>query len=386
MKRPNIFLYGILGFFLKIYTVFKGQRITRKAKIKAPCIILSNHNSFPDFAYTTSAVYPRRVNYLGADKFFYDPVLGIILKGARAIPKCLFQSDPVSILKTLKVLRKGGIIGIFPEGQISPVGVNMGQNPAIVKLLKKARVDVYIVKHKNAYLVNPPWTNKSFKGPVETEVDIIASKDKIDKMSIDKLNQLVDDRLRFNTHEYNEQKKIKFHLNDISNLESVIYHCPNCGMDHLTSNKHALVCPDCGKELVYDAYGLLDGMRLDQMYQVQEKIIQEKFDKDPLFTMTANVILQSYRGNRVRNVGQGLLELSRKGYRFTGIVEEKDTVLEFNPEHIPSLPTDLGINIQIYKDYVLYQFVFDDVRIPTQFVIAGEYIHRIKMSQNHNKK
>lgn len=377
MKRPNIILYSILGFFLKIYTIIKGQKIKRKVKIKAPCIVLSNHTSFPDFAYTTSAVYPKRVNYLGADKFFYDPVLGVVLKAARAIPKCLFQSDPASILKALRVLKKGGIIGIFPEGQISPVGVNMEHNPAIGKLLKKAKVDVYMVKHKNAYLVNPPWTNKSFRGPIETEINIIATKEDVNKLSIDELNQLVARSLRFNTHEYNEEKKVKFHLNDISNLESVIYHCPNCGEDHLVSEKEALICPDCGKKYVYDTYGQLDGIRLDHLYQVQEQIIQEKFDSNPDFTMSANVKLQSYRGNRVKEVGHGKFYLNRNGYKFIGEVDGNDTILEFSPEHIPSLPTDLGINVQIYKDYVLYQFVFDDIRLPTQFVIAGEYVYRI---------
>ncbi len=379
MKRPNILLYGILGFFVKVFALIKGQKIKRNVKIKAPCIVLSNHTSFPDFAYTTSALYPKRINYLGADKFFYDPVLGKILKLARAIPKCLFQADPAAILKALKVLKKGGIIGIFPEGQISPIGVSSDTNLAIGKLLKKAQVDVYMVKHKNAYLVNPPWTKKSFRGRVETEVDLIVSAKEIKNMSVEELNGLVAKKLMFNTYSYNADKKQRFHLNDITNLESVIYRCPSCGGEKLKSTKHSLICPDCGSEFNYDNYGQLNGLRLDKLYYDQEKNIQAKFNSDPNYKMTADVKLESYRGKRVECVGKGQLELNRKGYYFAGEVDGKPTTLKFDPEYVSSLPTDFGINIQIYKNYILYQFVFDDVRLPTQFVIAGEYIHSLSV-------
>src|SRR3989339_115812 len=108
MKRPNIFLYSILGFLVKIFAYFKGQRITKKLKISGPAIILSNHTSFYDFIYTTAAMYPHRVSYLAANKMFYDPLLGFFLHLARAIPKSLFQSDPAATLKAFKILKRKG--------------------------------------------------------------------------------------------------------------------------------------------------------------------------------------------------------------------------------------------------------------------------------------
>lgn len=377
MKRPNLFLYLVLGALLKVYAWFKGQRISRHVKIKGPAIILSNHTSFHDFVYTTTAIYPRRVSYLAADKMFYDPVLGFFLRLARAIPKCLFQSDPVATLKALKILRKNGIVGIFPEGQISPIGVTMDYNFAIAKLVKKAKVPVYIVKHMNAYLVNPPWTKKSFRGRVDTDVSLIASTDMIATMTDMELNQLIADKLAFNTHAYNETKRMKVHLNDIANLESVIYRCSNCKQEHLRASKHALVCPDCGHIYSYDAFGKLGGYRIDHLYREQERVIRDAFLNDPEYRLSAPVRLETYRDRRVKDVGQGILEISRHGYRFTGEVEGAEVTYTFSPQKIPTLPSDLGINVQIYQDYMLYQFVFEDNHLPTQFVIAGETIHRL---------
>lgn len=366
-----------LGFLLKIYALFKGQKITRLVKIKGPAIVLSNHTSFPDFLYTTVAAYPKRVSYLAADKMFYDPVLGLFLRLARAIPKCLFQTDPVATLKAFRILKQNGIIGIFPEGQISPIGVTMDYNPSIIKLIQKAKVPVYMVKHRGAYLVNPPWTKKTFRGKIETTVDIVVTQEEVQSLSKHELHQRINDKLSFNTHEYNETRQMKTKLNDIYNLESVIYHCPNCGIDDLKSEKHQLVCTHCNSEFIYDEYGKLGGYRIDELYKIQESIIHQKFDKNPDFHMNADVKLECYRENRVVEVGQGTLRLDIHGYHFNGTVDGVLTRYDFDPLHIASLPSDLGINIQIYKDYMLYQFVFSDNRIPTQFVIAGEYIYKL---------
>jgi len=377
MKRPNWLLFISLGFFVKIFAFLKGQRITRHDTIKAPSIILSNHTSFYDFIYSTAAIYPHRVNYMAASKMFYDPVLGFFLRLARAFPKCLFQSDPVATLNAFRILKKKGIVSIFPEGQISPIGTTQTFNLAIGKMLKKAKVDVYMVKHHYAYLVNPPWTKKTFSGRVETVIEMIASKAMVESMKEEELNQLVREKLDFNTYEYNQIHHRKFHLNDIHNLESVIYQCPNCGYDQLTSTAHELHCPKCGSDFKYDEYGLVGGHRVDALYHLQEKTLQAKILSDPDFTMTANVKLESYRGTRVQMVGQGILTLNRQLYRFDGIVDGMPTVYEFYPKNVVTLPTDLGRNIQIYEDYVIYQFVFDEVTLPTQFVIAGEYLYTL---------
>jgi len=376
MKRPNPILYCILGFLLKIYAFFKRQRIKRYVKIKGPAIILSNHTSFHDFVYTTVAAYPKRVSYLAAAKMFYDPLLGFFLRLARAIPKSLYQTDPIATIKAFKILKQGGIVGIFPEGQISPIGVTLEYNPSIVKLIKKANVAVYSITHKGAYLVNPPWTGKSFPGKVETEVKQIVSREDIMNLSDADIIGLINDHLMFNTHEYNAEKKMKTGLNDISNLESVIYHCPTCGADTLESSKTALICPNCHSEFVYDRYGQLGGYRLDLLYREQERLIAEKFVNNPDYKMSSAVILEGYSQKRVKKIGEGELLIDKTGYHYQGTANSEIVSYDFSPKNIVSLPSDLGRNIQIYENYLLYQFAFSDRRIPTKFVIAGEYIHK----------
>ncbi len=385
MKRPNWLLYGILGFLVKVFAFFKGQRIRRAAKITGPAIVLSNHTSFYDFIYTTAAVYPKRVSYMAAGKMFYDPLLGFFLRMARAFPKCLFQSDPVATLNVFRILRRKGIVSIFPEGQISPIGVTQPISMAIAKLLKKAKVDVYVVRHRGAYLVNPPWSKKNFPGRILTDVELVLSKDRLAGLTDAEIHTAVAACLAFNVSEFNATNRFKYRLNDIANLESVLYRCPRCGHEHLKNDGKNLLCSACGNTLAYDRYGLVGGLRIDDMYHAQEATMLARIEADPVFSLTAPVRLESFRDERLVEVGTGVLTLSRSGYVYEGTVDGKETRLMFDAKNVPTLPSDLGRNVQIYEGYLIYQFAMDDVTKPTKFVIAGEIIHRLSLSEPGRK-
>jgi len=375
MKRPNPVLYAILGFLVRIFAFLKGQRIRRHAKIQGPAIVLSNHTSFYDFIYTTAAVYPKRVSYMAAGKMFYDPLLGFFLRMARAFPKCLFQADPVATMNVFRILGKKGIVSIFPEGQISPIGVTQPISPAIAKLLKKAKVDVYVVRHQGAWLVNPPWSKKTFPGRILTDVELVLSKERLATLSEDEILSAVVEALRFNVSVFDPERRFHYRGNDVTNLESVLYRCPRCGCETMQNDGRALVCPACGNRLPYDPHGTVGGQRIDDLYHVQEEKMRERIASDPAFRLEADVRLESFRNERLVEVGRGRLTLSHQGYRYEGTVDGKDAVLTFDPKNVPTLPSDLGRNVQIYEGYLIYQFAMDVPTIPTKFVIAAEILH-----------
>jgi len=375
MKRPNIFLYSTLGLLVKAIAVFKGQRITQKVKVNKPAIILSNHTSWFDFMYTTAAMYPHRVSYLAASKMFYDPSINIFLKMARAIPKSLFQPDPGATLKAFRILKKGGIISVFPEGQISPYGKSLTPSFSIAKFLRKADVNVYTIIHHNAYFVNPPWSNKTFRGKIETKMELIMSKETLRTMNDQQIYDLVVEKIYFNASAYNEEKKYSYKVNDVGNLENVIYQCPSCKHEGLESNGSHLHCPQCLKDFPYDQYGNIGGFRIDELYKAQELAMQNKIKSEDHFSLSKNVKLESIRNERVVEVGSGVLTLNKKEYIFEGVIDDNQTTLKFDVKNVSTLPSDIGINVQIYEGDQLYQFIFDDPKCPTMFVHAGEFMY-----------
>jgi len=382
MKRPNLFVYVTLGLLVKIITLFKGQKITEKVKIKGPAIILSNHTSWFDFMYTTSAMYPHRVSYLAANKMFYDPFLGFFLRLARAIPKSLFQPDPAATLKAFKILRKNGIISVFPEGQISPYGTSLTPAFSIAKFLRKADVDVYKVIHHNAYFVNPPWSKNTFRGKIETSKALIISKEVLRTLNDQQIYDIVVAQIYHNASQYNKEKLYEYKVRNIKNLENVIYQCPSCSYEGLVAKTYHLACPNCSIELKYDLLGRIGGYGIDELYKNQEKTMQTKILKEPDFQLSSEVKLESFRNNRVVEVGYGKLTLNRTHYIFEGIIDSKQEKLIFEVKNAPTLPSDIGINVQIYEGNQLYQFIFEDPKLPTMFVHAGEFMYQLYKETN----
>ncbi|HOE15598.1 MAG TPA: lysophospholipid acyltransferase family protein [Candidatus Paceibacterota bacterium] len=362
---------------MKVFACLKGQRIKCFDKISKPAFVLSNHTSFYDFLYTTTAIYPHRINYLAADKMFYDPVLGKVLRLARAIPKCLFQQDLLAVRSTKQIIEQKGIVGIFPEGQISAIGKTNLPPFVISKLIKKQAIDVFIVKHHNAYFVNPPWSKRSFRGRIDTTVEKILTKEMIMTMNESQIFDMIKEKLDYHADSYNDVHRYRYHVKPIDNLENLVYHCPKCGTDGLVSNKNTLCCLKCGLILKYNSFGRFDDYTISELYFKQQSVIEKQIEEDPNFTLSGKVVLESYRNNRVERVGKGFLTITKDAYTYSGTIDNLETTKTFLTTHVPYLPSDIGINIQIYQDYQLYQFVFEDKHLATKFVIAGEYCYKL---------
>lgn len=174
---------------------------------------------------------------------FYDPVLGFFLRLARAIPKSLLEPDPVATIQALKIIKKGGILSIFPEGQISASGVLLEPSFAIAKLIKKANVPVYLIKHYNAYFVNPPWTKKTYAGRINTEVKLLLSLEEIKSLNDNQIFEKIKSELYHNPHLYNLDKLYRYRVRNIAGLEHLLYQCPTCKKDGLSVKNTTLYCP-----------------------------------------------------------------------------------------------------------------------------------------------
>ncbi|MEK7269312.1 MAG: lysophospholipid acyltransferase family protein [Planctomycetota bacterium] len=82
---------------------------------EGPVVLVGNHASFLDPPVLGTAM-PRPVSFLALEKFFRKPLLGSIFRAAGAIP---IPQDGVSrdaFRTAAEVLRKGRVLGIFPEG------------------------------------------------------------------------------------------------------------------------------------------------------------------------------------------------------------------------------------------------------------------------------
>lgn len=105
-------------------------------------ILASNHISYLDFAFVMLASpAPRReVRFLARSEFFRVPLVGQALRALRQIPVDV-QGDPLTAAtKAKKALINGELVGLHPEGTISPSFVLRRGKSGAVRLAEQANV------------------------------------------------------------------------------------------------------------------------------------------------------------------------------------------------------------------------------------------------------
>jgi len=213
-------------------------------------------------------------------------------------------------------------------------------------------------------------------------MDLIIKKEVLRTMSDQQIYDLVVEKIYYNASAYNEEKKYTYKINNISNLENVIYQCPSCQHEGLESKKYHLHCPKCLDDFPYDVYGKIGGYRIDELFRAQELTMQNRIDNDDKFSLSQEVKLESIRNDRVVEVGFGRLTLTKNEYTYVGIIDGEQSTLKFDIKNVQTLPSDIGINVQIYEGDQLFQFVFSDPKCPTMFVHAGEFIYHQYKNQS----
>jgi 1-acyl-sn-glycerol-3-phosphate acyltransferase len=89
-----------------------------KLPAKGPVILASNHVGIAD-GPLLAIFAPRPVHALTKQEMFKG-VMNPFLLGAGQIPLDRFNPDPRAVKRCLRVLRSGGVVGIFPEGSRGP--------------------------------------------------------------------------------------------------------------------------------------------------------------------------------------------------------------------------------------------------------------------------
>ncbi|MEX8505079.1 MFS transporter [Leptothrix ochracea] len=108
-------------------------------------IVVSNHVSFVD-AILLMAASPRPIRFIMDHRIFKVPVLGWIFHMAKAIPIAPHSEDPAAyeraFVEARKVLDEGDLLGIFPEGGLTPDGQLKAFKGGVIKILASHPVPV----------------------------------------------------------------------------------------------------------------------------------------------------------------------------------------------------------------------------------------------------
>lgn len=120
---------------------------------KGPLIVASNHQSYLDF-FCFMAVCKRQIHYLTKKEHFENKIWRFFLTrtGQILVDRESFSKGE-TYTETVDVLRKGAVLGIFPEGTRSTMGKLQKAHTGIAKIVLTSKAAVLPVGVKGTYQI-----------------------------------------------------------------------------------------------------------------------------------------------------------------------------------------------------------------------------------------
>lgn len=189
MKRKII--KAIISGFMRI--VFR-IKIIGKENIpnEGACIICANHKSYYDPPLIV-AFNKRHINMIAKKELYKNPLLAWLGRIFDVFPVERDGKDIEAVKHSLKVLKNGEILGIFPEGTRHGMEKGVKVKSGAIQMALKAGVPIVPAGIKGDYKIfrkvtitygKPIYYNKSEINPQD--------KEKLDELTTDLMNTIVD--------------------------------------------------------------------------------------------------------------------------------------------------------------------------------------------------
>ncbi|MCL2003108.1 MAG: 1-acyl-sn-glycerol-3-phosphate acyltransferase [Oscillospiraceae bacterium] len=402
VKKPNGLIYFIVYLlfypFLKCFFRLKVDRSAFDPP-KGPFIVVSNHVSFMDFLLVMLAVYPRRLNALAAQKFFFYRPLNWFLPLMGCIPKNLFDPDVRAVIGLKAVLKRGGRILLFPEGRCTVAGDYMGMHKAAGKLIQKLETPVLSCRLEGSYVCMPFW-RKGFRfGRVRVTLANLFSAEETRSLTVDGINQRIDARLSGADSPPPPKPLRTFGLKRLAEgLHNILYWCPKCDRElTLETEGCAIRCTACGNAAAMDSSAKLvcapdSAAPEDVQSWYREQTLREmRFLHEDMAPVVIPVRVKTALspGKGLEPCGQGSLSLEPDGWRYEGELLGEQTKLFIPISAVPAVPFDPGDQFQINIQGVFYAFLPEDGRLCSKYAAMAEcaywrFAPQIQMTPGRN--
>ena len=319
--------------------------------VKAPYILLSNHESFEDFYYISQMAHPRNPSYLVNEYYCTRPILRTMAKRGGILSKKLFTPDIAAPLGLMRTIRAGYPVVVFPEGRLSADGRSNPIAESGAALYRRLKATLVLVRIDGAYYAHPKWRKKTFRSDIRLTVRRVLPPEELaglTDMQLDELirSELYNDAAMHNSGSYPQKDKAV-------GLEGLLYRCADCGaLYHTEGTGNELLCRACGSRRELDEhYHFTEAPgTIGAYYDRIRRMEAEELDSLSL-RAEVNTKIFGADGGPVR-WEKGVCTLDTKVFRYHSDREE----FEIPAEKLPALAFSCGEEFELYHNNELHYF------------------------------
>ena len=398
IKKPNPILMAIsmcvLGFLCKLYRVKFSYDYDPKSIKGQPTVLLSSHASRLEFVYTLYGFGRRDVNMVCGYQNILKKGMYNLFLGLGVISKYLYQPDVACVKHMLKVLRRGGTLGLFPEGIQSSSGSTHPINPATAQFIKHSKANVVIATSQGAYLATNRYSSDRKKGYIGISYSLVFTPDMLCELSEEQIYQLMLQKISYNDFKFNKVARHKYvgKKPNAYGIDKILYKCPDCEEEYtLRVEDDTVVCKKCGFAVQINEYYDLIGKSgktppsdIDQWYKWQRRCVREQI-KDSHFQMTLRGSICTVKLDKLRRspkdravLSVGEAKLTRDGLFFTGALDGQIVDFSFPAKSIYSMTFSTKGFLEFYHNNDYYMLIPDDKeQCLIKWTLASEEIHNL---------
>lgn len=315
-------------------------------KLEPPYLVFSNHNGDLDPALVALS-FPQQMYFVASEHVYRAGFASKILRFVfEPIAKRKGTADAVTVMKSIRALREGKNVCIFPEGQKSFNGITGEINIATGKLVKASKASLVTYKLEGGYFTTPRWGKGIRKGKMHGSIVNIYNKEDLEKLSPEEITDLVKKDLYEDAYQKQSQTPIAYKGKNLAEgIEHALCLCPECKqIDTLFSKKNSVFCKNCDFTTSIDIYGYFDEnckfktvLQWDEFQQEElKKLIQEKSSEKSEFIFSNDeVTLKTVKAEHQEEIiGTGKFSMFTDKFIFNSVKDEKEISLEIPQKNI----------------------------------------------------
>ena len=364
--KQNLILFPLMLLICKVITARNKLKIDRHNMegIKPPFLVLGTHHSFTDFYVTPLCLAPYRANYISELEGF-ENFGEWIYRQVGCLGTRKFINDQALIKNIRNVIKRKGIMVIYPEARYANVGTPSELPMSVAKLVRLLKVPVVVVNMQGNYLLSPIWNLKERKSVrLHADVSCVLSAEQAKSMSVEEIHSILEKNLDYDEYRYQRENNMVI-ADDFraEGLHMPLYKCRDCGTEFkMITHGSVISCEACGASYEMDELGTLhkkssgsarqkesgikeydtDSLYIPDWYNWERQCVNEEIDAGRYLLDTKVKIEALPNSFNFVDCGEGRLVHSRNGFDLTlyNYRTDKTETLHFSPKSTISIHTE----------------------------------------------